>query len=220
MKKIGDMLNVVDLNTTRIKTTPVSKLEHVKIEKREKNYIVIPWRAAVDKRINTTAAFLVLSVMCGFTNRHGETWVGQQTIADILGVTRQAIGKQLKRLVELGYLEVTQKAGKNFSARHRVVFKIGQSLEEVKTNTPARLQEEAPPVDKEAARERLANIKNMLKGKGSKQPQELLPDATSEVAPGCNQTGFLAQPNRGSEATSGGCLRVVEGIEGTRWLEE
>lgn len=197
--------NVVSLQDKTVKPVTTKKMDYRPSNKREKNYMVVPWRAAADQRINKTAAYVVLTIICGYTNRHGETWVGQQTIADILGVSRQAVSKQIARLVELGYIQILTKAFKDRSARMRVVFDPKMSLEEVKANTPVALREdniEHVPVSKDVARERIANLKNMIKTGAKTQPQKLRQedglDATSEV----DTTESLAQPNGVLGATS------------------
>ncbi len=237
MSSVAAMLaNVVNLQDKKIKTTPLRKVDTVKVAKGQKHYMVVPWRAACDKRINKTAAYLVLTIICGYTNRHGETWVSQQTIADILDVSQQAVSKQLSILVKMGYLEVLQKSGVNRSARHRVVFDPSMTIDDVKANTPARLREDIPeaqPVPKERAREYLKNLKDRLKSKGESegndpdlaqpaaQPQELLSGTTPEVVSLHNLEGVMAQPGGGLSTTSGSCAIEVEGsIRKVKWLEE
>lgn len=235
MSSVAAMLaNVVNLQDKKIKTTPLKKVDQIKVTPGVKNYCVMPWRAVTDERINKSAAIIVLMAICGHTNRVGETYVSQQTLADILKVTRQAIQKQMSILVKYGYLEVIQRGGKHFSSRHRVVFSTTVSFEEAKANMPARLRDdnsEPPPAPKETAIKHLEGIKNILKGKTSKQPQELHEDGISKqpqklTQDDCqsNQKGFLRQPNGGVSATSTGCTKVVEGnIRYTsleKWLNE
>ena len=225
--------NIVNLEDRKVRATPSKKADTTKVHRDARNYAVLPIRAIKDKSINTKAAFLVLAHMCAYTNRHGETWVSQQTVAEGLGVTRQAVAKQLKLLMEAGYLECLQRGGKHFSTRWRVVFDPSLTIEEVKANTPASLREddkiEAKPLSKEEAKGRLEQLKNAIKGRNSTQPHKVaLTDdlnATSEVA--SNQ--FLMQPNGVLNATKRGvqgnlhegCTNEERSItNGEPWFEE
>jgi DNA-binding transcriptional MocR family regulator len=224
--------NVVDITAKNVKPVRADKASSAPSAAREKNYVVIPYRAIKDKRINTSAAYLVLSAMCAYTNRHGETWVSQQTVADTLGVSRQAIAKQQQILKNYGYLEQIQKGNRHFSSKWRVVFNPALTLEEVKTNTPAALredpQEERIPLPKTEALDRLAALKNVIKGRRSAQPQELRIDEGSTQPQRLrnsnsirNQNGVSTQPNGTFSATSIGCEKVVEGsIRKGEWLDE
>ena len=209
--------NVIDLADRKIKPVAVKQAQdQPRLPPREKNYVIGPFRALKDQRINKTAAFPVLMAICSYTNRSGETWVGQQTIADIFSVTRQAIGKQVSRLIELGYLEIVQKGGKEYSSRMRVIFDPKMSLEEVKSVIPARLKPEIPPeviISKEEARIRLKKIREARMA----QPQKLHDNPDDMQPQRLPDDEVLAQPNGGLSATSvvahpatsGGCTKEV-----------
>jgi DNA-binding transcriptional ArsR family regulator len=168
--------NVVDITAKNVKPVRADKASSERKTTDHRNYIVVPIRAINDQRIHKTAAIVVLMLICSYTNRHGETWVGQQTLADRLKVSRQAVSKQLNRLIELGYLEVIKQGTRNFSTRYRVIFDPKLTFEQVKANTPAALREDAiehKPASKESAIDRLSKMKSMLKGRDITQPPEV-----------------------------------------------
>jgi DNA-binding Lrp family transcriptional regulator len=67
-------------------------------------YTVVPIRAVNDRRIRPAAMRALLAV-CSFANRAGLCWPGHENVGKMLGVTRQAAGRQVKKLVEMGYLK-------------------------------------------------------------------------------------------------------------------
>ncbi len=67
-------------------------------------YSVVPIRAASDKRLRATAWRVLVSV-CSYANRAGLCWPGYENLAATHGVTRQAVGRQIKKLIQYGYLQ-------------------------------------------------------------------------------------------------------------------
>jgi DNA-binding Lrp family transcriptional regulator len=67
-------------------------------------FTVVPIRAVNDRRIRPAAMRALLAV-CSFANRAGLCWPGHENVGKMLGVTRQAAGRQVKKLVEMGYLK-------------------------------------------------------------------------------------------------------------------
>ena len=67
-------------------------------------YTVVPIRAVNDRRIRPAAMRALLAV-CSFANRAGLCWPGHENVGKMLGVTRQAAGRQVKKLIEMGYLK-------------------------------------------------------------------------------------------------------------------
>lgn len=190
----------LDDRKVNVKPTPVKKAENQAPSKKfVKHYAVVPWRAVADNRINKTAALPVLMAICGYTNRHGETWVGQDTLAAIFGVTRQAVQKQIHRLIELGYMERLIRGNKNYSSRYRVIFDTSLTKEDVHANIPARLQDDqqmrvsgGEPLPKEVARDRLKAARQAM----SKQPLRLSDDEDITQPPEVVSTSISTQPQR------------------------
>lgn len=226
--KLGDIAkNVVNIADRDVKPVPTKRAYTTSnnIDRPDgRNYVVMPIRAIKDKRINTSAAYLVLSAICTFTNRHGETWVGQQTIADMLGVSKQAIQRQVSRLIETGFLELLEKGHTGKSNRYRVVFDPALSMADVKANTPASLQPdpvvEYKALPKEEALSRIANLKNAIKGRSKQTTPEVVTMTTSEVVTSDNITRGNGQPGSTKPTTSGGSRTEVERSITNRAMEK
>ena len=69
-----------------------------------RNYSVLPFEAARDTRLHGTAALSVLCVLCTYTDQLGVTWVSQGKIARDMGISRTAVTRQIKKLIELNSL--------------------------------------------------------------------------------------------------------------------
>ena len=83
---------------------------------------VIPIRAGTDTRLHG-GTLRTLIVLCSFCNRAGLTWVGQAKIGEKLGISRQAVTKQMAILVKCGYVVVIKKGFRAERANTiRVIF--------------------------------------------------------------------------------------------------
>lgn len=102
-------------------------------------FCVLPLNAFLDKRI-TLATIRVLGVLSSYADKNRQCYPSQSTVAEQLGVSRQAVNFQVKRLKKLGYLEVTrrkdEKSGRETSCLYRIVYAEND-------NTPA-TPEDAP----------------------------------------------------------------------------
>jgi len=78
-----------------------------------RKYAILPFRAVMDQRINRTRAVQVLAVLCSYVDRNGVTFVSQDRLASDLGVSRQAINKQMRILRELGYWVYAKKRSRD-----------------------------------------------------------------------------------------------------------
>jgi hypothetical protein len=88
----------------------------------QRSLAVVPLRAIRDRNISDSQ-LRALATICSYCNRAGITWVGQDRVGKDLGVSKQSINKQVKRLVELGYLEVVSKGFRGERANTmRVIF--------------------------------------------------------------------------------------------------
>lgn len=91
---------------------------------------VIPARAAFDRNLDN-AALRALSVLGTFSDRNGWCYPSLTKIAAALGVTRQAVSKQIKALIDLGYLEVREQFRSNGSRAvnlYRIVLDSGDPV--------------------------------------------------------------------------------------------
>jgi len=150
-----------------------------------RKYSILPIRAVQDPEINRTAALAVLAVMCSYTDELGRTFVSQARIAKDLGISRQAANKQIKRLLDLGYLVYAKKQYKGQTTNTVKVIYDEQVKDEEEARSNLTAREQMDLAEREAG---LVNnaVNNLGKEKVSTfdlQPDGLHQGATSEVAP-------------------------------------
>ena len=105
-------------------------------------YSVVPIRAAADKRIRATAWRVLVSV-CSYANRAGLCWPGYDNLAKTHGVTRQAIGRQVRKLISYGYLQKIKNHSWGRSAQIlRVMYDEDLSTKQLIESSPF---EDKPP---------------------------------------------------------------------------
>ena len=101
-------------------------------------YIIIPGRAYGDTRIHKyPKTLLILSLCCAHSNaQKGSTlWVNQQTFANMLGVSQQAVSQAMNKLCKWGYMEKVRtqnplRTKGRKGATWRVIYEPRYSLEE------------------------------------------------------------------------------------------
>ena len=109
----------------------------------QRRLAVLPIRAGKDQRLHGST-LRTLIVLCSYVNRAGLTWVSQAKLAEDLGVSRQAVQKQLALLQTTGYVQVVKKGFRGeYSNTLRVVFDEGVSAEDAIALTSA--QEDTRP---------------------------------------------------------------------------
>ncbi|MGB0857288.1 MAG: helix-turn-helix domain-containing protein [Paracoccaceae bacterium] len=135
-----------------------------------RNYSVLPFDAARDTRLHGTAALSVLCVLCTYTDQLGVTWVSQGRIAKDMGISRTAVTRQIKKLIEFGYLEKAKKFSKHQKSDSlRVVFKRApKDLNEAKANLTASEQIRIEEQREEARKEQLFNYNKAREKQGLK----------------------------------------------------
>ena len=107
-----------------------------------RQYSVIPIRAASDKRLRATAWRVLVSV-CSYANRAGLCWPGYENLAATHGVTRQAVGRQIKKLIAYGYLQKVKNHSWGRTAQIlRVIYDESMSDKQLLESIPF---EEKPP---------------------------------------------------------------------------
>jgi len=146
-----------------------------------RNFAVIPIEACRDHRLHGTAAFSVLALICSYCDYLGVTWVSQGRIASELGVSRQAVAKQIKKLREYGYIKDAKPLNKWQKTRSiRVVFKNAPNdLDEAKANLTAAQQIGVEEGRRKAAQEFKAKAKPPVDNSEDVQPLEVAGGATS-----------------------------------------
>ena len=133
---------------------------------------VVPIRAVTDRKLHEAGLRLLLAI-CSYTNRAGITWVGGAKLASDLGISKQAISKQFKHLVELGYIEVMRKGWKGHGNQTvRVIFDPSIDAETAIAVTSTIEDTRPPSMKKEQQKEQgntvdheaLKHIQDMIKG--------------------------------------------------------
>jgi DNA-binding transcriptional ArsR family regulator len=119
----------------------------------QRKLAVIPIRACTDRQL-TEGMLRALILICSFVNRAGITWVSQKLLADKLGVSQQAVSKQLVKLTKAGYLEVIRKPIRG--QRHatwRVIFDPSIKTEDAIAITSAQEDTRPPYMKREQEEE-------------------------------------------------------------------
>lgn len=114
----------------------------------QRKLAVIPIRACTDRKL-TEGMLRVLILLCSYCNRAGITWVGQTKLGTDLGVSRQAVTKQMTKLQAAGYIEVIAKGFRGARANTiRVIFDPSVDAETAMAIT-SRYEDTRPPAIKE-----------------------------------------------------------------------
>ncbi len=114
----------------------------------QRKLVVVPIRACSDRKL-TEGSLRVLLALCSYCNRAGITWVGQQKLGQDLGISRQAVTKQMTKLVAAGYVEVIAKGFRGARANTiRVIFDPSVDAETAMAVT-SRYEDTRPPAIKE-----------------------------------------------------------------------
>ncbi len=161
-----------------------------------RNYCIIPIEAVRDHRLHGTSAFSVLALICTYTDYLGVTWVSQGKIAQELGISRQAVWRQVKKLKEYGYI-VEEKALNKWQTTKslKVVFKNApQDIEEAKANLTAGQQIAVEEHRRQAANQFKEQAKAPTDVVGKPPVDNSVGGATSEVAGGETPLGCTNEP--------------------------
>jgi hypothetical protein len=87
-------------------------------------FSIIPARIVDDRRLDARAV-VVLALLGTYTDRNGWCFPSQATLAERMGVSRQAIAQQINVLVKYGYIEKKNRKRENgsvTSSLYRVIF--------------------------------------------------------------------------------------------------
>jgi hypothetical protein len=146
----------------------------------QRKICVMPIRALTDRRLSD-AAVRVLGILCSYANRAGLTWVSQVKLAKDMGVTKQAISKQIVKLKAAGYVEVVKKGFKGERTDTvRVVFDESIDVETALAVT-SRHEDNRPPAIKE---EQMKKEQDMsVNPEGLKRIQDMIKGAIKPVTP-------------------------------------
>ena len=96
----------------------------------KRSFCVIPWRAIPDKRL-TPHQLKTLAAIASFCNKAGITWVSLQRVGKDLGVTKQAVSKHYRILINLGYIRIINKGFKGIRGNTiQVIFDDSLTVED------------------------------------------------------------------------------------------
>lgn len=134
------------------------RIKEREMEPDQRKVAVLPIRAISDKTL-TDGMFRTLAILCSYCNRAGLTWVGQIRLAKDMGVSQQAIGKQLLKLQKAGYVEVVRKSFRAERATTlRVIFDPSVSAEDAIAMTSNKEDTRPPAIREEQERQAAQQI--------------------------------------------------------------
>ena len=125
-----------------------------------RQFVISPIRALTDKRL-TPYAHQILCLVCSYCNKQGITWVSQKSLSEDMGVSRQAITKQITNLRNLGYIEIIKKG---FRSTHSNTLKVIFDETQLVVD---QLEVDEDQIDVEAQK----NVIQMINKAFNKQPQ-------------------------------------------------
>lgn len=105
----------------------------------KRNFIVVPFRAASDQRLNRQQLRALLC-LASYSNRSGLAWVGTETLSKMMGISPSTTSYHIKKLEKLGYIRTVNKGYPMQRAYTRqIVFDPSISAEDAAsiTNDPA-----------------------------------------------------------------------------------
>ena len=101
-------MSAIPANVIEFKLPKRPKIIEKQAPPDQRKFAVVPMRAALDTELHGFSV-KVLVLLCSYANRAGITWVGQQRIAEHLGVAKQQVARAMKQLRERGHIEVMSK---------------------------------------------------------------------------------------------------------------
>ena len=158
-------------NVVSFEIPKLSKLKLQDAPQDGRKVAVLPIRAGSDRRLHG-GTLRTLIVLCSYCNRAGLTWVGQERLAQDLGVSRQAVGKQIALLQTTGYVQVHRKGyRKEYANTLRVIFDKSIDMETAIAITSAQ-EDTRPPYMQDTdpvGQARVASIVNQVFNKDTKE---------------------------------------------------
>jgi len=119
----------------------------------QRKFAVVPMRAATDTELHGFS-MKVLVLLCSYANRAGITWVGQQRIADHLGVAKQQVARAMKQLRDRGHVEIMSKGFRGERANTvRIIYDPEIKAEDAISIASAKEDSRPPEMVKREVRE-------------------------------------------------------------------
>ena len=127
-------------------------------------FAITPALAVEDHRLGD-AAYRVLACLGTYADRHGCCWPSTITLAERLGITRQAVQRSLRQLADLAYIEVEHRHradGAHDRNRYRLLF--DRALFEIKNKAVAEAPEHAAGMQRDVALPMQPDVAGMQRG--------------------------------------------------------
>jgi len=126
-----------------------------------RKFAILPIKAITDPEVTRTTALSVLAALCSYCDETGCTFVSQARLASDLGISRQAVNKQIKKLKDLEYV-VTAK--NRYKGQTTTTFKV--IYDDVKTEEEALAN--LSPAERIGLEERREALRQQMEKKPSK----------------------------------------------------
>jgi|TARA_R100000951_G_scaffold21157_2_gene17596 DNA-binding Lrp family transcriptional regulator len=193
-----------------------------------RKFAIIPIKAVTDPEVTRTAALSVLAALCSYCDEAGCTFVSQARLAKDLGTSRQAINKQIRKLIKLKYVVHAKNRFKGQTTNTlKVIFGDVKTEEEALANLTARerisLEERRSQVEQE-----MQKPVDKSEDNNNVSTNQVAGGATSEVAGGetnrvAHNTPYNRPINNIREDARKICvmfLRVGESLGSNRVINE
>ena len=132
-------------------------------------YIHLPIRAYKDPRLQQhRQALFVLAALCAYTDPRGICFPNQLSLAKDLNVSRQAISRYIKRLIEWGYVKYARKQFRGQRGNSYFVVYDKNTSESQACKNVSLAKEDIPIVEQEIAKQTLEKTGGKV-GKGNPQ---------------------------------------------------
>ena len=153
-------------------------------------YIHLPIRAYKDPNLQKhRQAMFVLAALCSYTDFRGICWPNQLTLAKDLNVSRQAVSRYIRKLIEWKYIKYARKEFKGQKGNCYFVIYDPKTTEDMARKNVSLAKHEIPIQEQETAKETINKVINNSKdihsnpqSKGNLQVDNIKGSATSDVA--------------------------------------
>ena len=126
-----------------------------------RKFAIIPIKAVTDPQVTRTTALSVLAALCSYCDETGCTFVSQARLASDLGISRQAVNKQLRKLRDLEYIV---RAKRRYKGQTTTTYKV--IYDDVKTEEEALAN--LSPAERIGLEERREKLRQQMENKTSK----------------------------------------------------
>ena len=153
-------------------------------------YIHLPIRAYKDPRMQQhRQALFVLAALCSYTDFRGICWPNQATLAKDLNVSRQAVSRYIRKLINWKYIKYARKEFKGQKGNCYFVIYDPKTTESMARKNVSTVKHDLPIQEQEEAKKTMnklltnsKDINRSQQGKRNPQVAQSKGNATSSVA--------------------------------------